>query len=456
MDVRPNIVFFQVDNIGLGELGCYGAGEMRGANTKRIDSFAIHALKLTHYIVEAQCTPTRSALLTGRYAVRSGTHTVNWTGKQGGLVAWERTLGDILSAAGYVAACIGKWHVGAENGRWPTDHGFDEFYGPAHSYDPCLWPDDPWYDPKRDPVAYMYEGRNGHRVEPRLDQQLTRELRRDVDKEYERRAFDFMRRAIARRRPFFLYHNHSMLHFPTIPRKEFIGKSRNGAFADCLLELDHDFGSLLDELERLGVAEDTIVIFAGDNGPEDHILYRGTAGFFEGSYFTSSEGGIRTPCLIRWPGRVVGGRESNEMVHVTDIFSTLITWAGCTIPDDRIIDGVDQRAFFEGRRDESARDGCLVFVGDTLHGVKWKDFKFLSCQQRYFFDLAAPLGAPRLINLITDPKEREPINYEHGHSWVLTHVSKQLAEFHKSLEREAVIPTDAPIHYVPGSTSHTA
>jgi arylsulfatase A-like enzyme len=129
----PNIVYFLVDNLGYGELGCYGGGILRGADTRRIDAFAAEGLKLLNFAPEAQCTPSRSALMTGRYAIRSGNHTVALPGEEGGLVAWERTMGDILSARGYATACLGKWHIGESRGRWPTDHGFDEWYGPrAH------------------------------------------------------------------------------------------------------------------------------------------------------------------------------------------------------------------------------------------------------------------------------------------------------------------------------------
>src|SRR5579884_4114424 len=130
---RPNILYFHVDNLGLGELGCYGGGPLRGADTRRIAAFAAEGIRLTHFVVEPQCTPTRSALMTGRYPIRSGNHTIALGGNDGGLVAWERTIGEILSDAGYATACYGKWHIGAEAGRWPTDHGFDEFYGPPRT-----------------------------------------------------------------------------------------------------------------------------------------------------------------------------------------------------------------------------------------------------------------------------------------------------------------------------------
>ena len=446
---RPNIVFFHVDNLGLGELGCYGGGMVRGAETRRIDAFAREGLQLWHYVAEPQCTPSRSALMTGRHAVRSGTHTIAAGGETGGLVAWERTMGDVLSEAGYATACLGKWHIGAEDGRWPTDHGFDEWYGPPRSYTECMWLEDPWYDPERDLRSYMLEGDKASGVRVREDQPLTMDLKRDVDAEYIRRGVDFVRRSVAAGTPFYLYFNHSLMHMPTIPRPELKGKSSNGDWADCLLELDEDFGVLLDLLDELGIADNTIVVFAGDNGAEEKLLWRGSPGVFEGSYFSSSEGGLRTPCLIRRPGQVAPGRSSNEMVHQVDMFTTLLAWAGCDVPGDREIDGLDQRAFFEGRQDASSREGCLVWLKDVLHGVKWRDFKVMFVRQQYFDEEARTLSTPHVINLITDPKEREPHNQQYLHSWVQVHSRRLVDDFRASVKREPLIPAGSPIDYVP-------
>src|SRR6478672_5555488 len=146
MDDRPNILYFQVDNLGFGELSCYTGGPLRGAWTQRIDAFAGQGFRMTNFAPEAQCTPSRSALLTGRYAIRSGTHSVPMgVGGDWGLVRWEQTIGDLLSSAGYCCAAYGKWHVGEGRGRWPTDKGFTEWYGPPRTYDEALWPTDPWY-----------------------------------------------------------------------------------------------------------------------------------------------------------------------------------------------------------------------------------------------------------------------------------------------------------------------
>lgn len=446
----PNIVYFHVDNLGLGELGCYGGGILRGAETTRMDTFAGEGLKLSHFVVEPQCTPTRSALMTGRYPIRSGNHTIALGGNSGGLVAWEETMGDILSRAGYATACFGKWHIGAEDGRWPTDHGFDEWYGPPRTYDECLWPDDPWYDPDRDGRAYMYEGTKSEGVRARTDQQLTQQLKGEVDAEYDRRAKSFMRRSVEAGKPFYLYHNHSLMHFPMVARPEFRGQSSNSEWGDCLLQLDHDFGSLLDEIDALGIRDNTIVILAGDNGPEDHLLGRGTAGFFDGSYFSSAEGGIRTPCLIRWPGHVPV-RESNEMVHVTDMFTTLLRWAGADIPTDRLIDGQDQREFFEGA-EKSNREGLMVWLNDELHAVKWSQFKVSLKRQQHFHDPEMPLGFARIVNLLEDPKEREAVNQTHVRWWVMQHAHRIIRAFEDSVRTEALIPPGSPIDHVPART----
>ena len=405
---RPNILYFLVDNLGYGELGCYGGGILRGADTRRIDSFAKEGMKLLNFAPEAQCSPSRAALLTGRYAIRSGNHTVALAGAEGGLVAWEKTLGDVFSAMGYATCCQGKWHIGASDGRWPTDHGFDEWYGIEHSWDECLWPDDPWYDPKRDPVSNVLESQKGTKVKP--VKQLTKEVRRDADSEFLDRSKAFMKRSVDGGKPFFLYFNHSMMHMPTIPRKEFAGKSKQGEWADCLLELDADFGSLLDYLKQLGVENNTIVVFSGDNGPEYVEAWRGNSGFFDGSYFTGMEGSLRTPCLVRYPGVVPSGKESNEIVHITDMFTTLIRWAGGDIPKDRVIDGLDQRAFLEGKQENSAREGFPYWMTDILYGVKWRNFKMAFYHQKYLSDPALKLPTPALINLTVDPKEEKAID----------------------------------------------
>lgn len=445
---RPNVIYFQVDNLGYGELGCYGGGVLRGADTRRIDQFAQEGFQLLNFAPEAQCTPSRAALMTGRHAIRTGNHTVAAAGADSGIVAWERTMGDLFSAAGYATMCMGKWHIGDRDGSWPTDHGFDEWYGPPHSYDECMWEKDPWYVPGRDPESYLLEGLKGQKVNEA--EKLTYDGKRNIDVEYQRRAFRFMEESTAADRPFLLYFNHSLMHLPVVPRDEYRGKSAQGDWADCLLQLDGDFGALLDKLEQLGISDNTIVVFAGDNGNEEQLLHRGTAGFFEGSYFTGMEAALRTPCIARWPGKIAAGRKSDQIVHITDWFVTLAAMAGLPVPDDRMIDGVDQTPFLSGEQEHSNREGFIYWNGDKLYGVKWQNFKLVLVEQKYFTDPALPLGSPHIINLMTDPKEREPYNQVYYHSWTMAHFGRLLKQFQLSVQREPLIPAGAPVDYTPG------
>ena len=449
MAEKPNILFFHVDNLGFGELSCYSGGPFRGVVTDRIDGFAAEGFRLTNYCPESQCTPTRSALLTGRHAVRSGTHSVPLGAPGGwGLVAWERTLGDLLSDAGYACAAYGKWHVGEGPGRWPTDKGFAEWYGPPRTYDEALWPADPFYDPDRDPVPRMLEIKRG---DPDVTERerLTLDVRRDCDTEYLRRATAFVRAAVDDNTPFFLYFNHSLMHMPVIPRAQFKGKTGQGDWADCLLELDSDFGTLLDLLDSLDIADDTIVVFAGDNGPEEVQLWRGSPGYWEGSYFAGGEGNLRTPCIVRWPGHIQEDRQSNEIMHVTDWFTTLLSAAGVSPPSDRAIDGLDQLDWLTGEEDTSRREGYIYWMGPEIYGVKWRDFKLVLVAQTYSTDAPRRLATPRIVNLITDPHEREPISLPHLHSWTATHFNRIMRAFDASLQREPLTPAGAPLDHVP-------
>jgi arylsulfatase len=299
----------------------------------------------------------------------------------------------------------------------------------------------------------MVEIRSGER-EVTEREQLTLEVRRDCDKEYLRRAESFIRRTVKGGAPFFVYVNHSLMHMPVIPRAEFKGKTGQGDWADCLLQLDTDFGALLDLLDALDVSSNTLVVFAGDNGPEEVLLWRGSPGYFEGSYFAGGEGNLRTPCIVRWPGRVPAGAVSNDIMHVTDWFTTILRAAGLPKPDDRVIDGVDQLDWLTGREKASKREGYVYWMGREMYGAKWQNFKLVLVEQRYLSDSAAKLPTPRLINLITDPQEREPISLPHLHTWAAHHLNRIIDEFESSLHREPLIPMGARLDHVPRASSN--
>jgi arylsulfatase len=442
---RPNIVFLLADNLGYGELGCYGGGVLRGAPTPRLDRLAGEGLRLLNFNVESQCTPSRSALMTGRFAVRSGTARVPEGGRLYGLTRWEKTLPKLLARRGYATGHFGKWHLGDSEGRYPTDQGFDEWYGIPNSSNVSMWASSPGFDPKVAPVPHVMEGRKGERSKNLRAYDL--KARRLIDAEVTRRAIDFIRRSRSAGKPFYAYVPFTQVHYPTLPHPDFAGRTGRGDFADALAELDHRAGQVLDALKDLGLEKETLVVFASDNGPEEFLPWRGWAGPWSGSYFTAMEGSLRVPFLLRWPGKVAAGRVSNEIVHEVDTFTTLARLAGAEVPTDRVIDGVDQTDFFLGKQEKSNREGFPCYVGETLYAVKWRDWKAHFVWQEYRYDTPQRLAGLRLHNLIVDPRERHDVATDS--SWVKLPVRKIVEEFEASLRKEPPIPAGTPDPYHP-------
>jgi arylsulfatase len=179
------------------------------------------------------------------------------------------------------------------------------------------------------------------------------------------------------------------------------------------------------------------------------LLWRSTPGYWEGSFFAGGEGNLRTPCIVRRPGRIQAGRSSDEIMHVTDWFTTILRAAGIDPPSDRVIDGVDQLDWLTGEAGASAREGYVYWMGPEIYGVKWRTFKLVLVAQMYMQDAAAKLPTPRLINLTTDPQEREAVALPHLHTWVATHVMRLIGTFQASTKREPPIPMGAPLEHVP-------
>ncbi len=444
---KPNILFILADNLGYGEIGSYGGGATRGAATPRIDKLASEGLRLTNMNMEAQCTPSRSAILTGRYAIRSGTYAVPFGGVADGLTQWEVTMAEALSAAGYATALFGKWHLGSHDGRLPNDQGFDEWYGIPRTSDESMWPSSVGYSPKIMPPQQIMEGRKGERS--RDVKVYDVEQRRLNDSEITKRSVAFMEKQTAAKKPFFMYATLTQPHLPTLPNPAFAGKTGNGDWADMLAEMDYNVGQLLDAVDRLGVAENTIVIFASDNGPEFVKPWDGWAGPWRGQYFTALEGGIRVPFMIRWPGKIPAGRVSDEIVHAVDLFPTLAALTGAAVPKDRPIDGVDQSSFFQGKSDKSAREGILIFCDSRLQAVKWRNYKVHFYRQETMVSPALKLGIPHLFNLYTNPTE-DPAKPTVD-SWVFGPVLKMVGEYEESAKKYPLIPVGTPDPYVPGN-----
>ena len=368
---KPNIVLVFMDNFGWGEPGFNGGGIVRGAATPRLDQIAAEGLRLTNFNVEVQCTPSRSALMTGRYAVRSGNGTVPMGEGVYGLVQWEVTMAEMLSEEGYATGMFGKWHLGRTEGRFPTDQGFDEWYGVPNSTDESVYSEMQGFADSGVAETWVMDGRKGsvpERVRPyRLD------YRPLIDRDLTDRAIDFMGRQARADKPFFVYLPYTATHFPTMPHPDFEGKSGKGPWGDLLLQIDSYVGELLDTLDELGIEDDTLFIFTADNGPEAlsagensitvETAMHGSAGPWRSTLFTGYEGALRVPFAVRWPGRIQAGRESDEIVHAMDLFPTLAKIAGGDVPDDRVIDGIDMADFLLGETNDSGR--CLLYTSDA-------------------------------------------------------------------------------------------
>lgn len=443
---QPNFLFVFVDNLGFGELGCYGGGQLRGAPTPRIDRLASEGIRLTNMNMEAQCTPSRSAVLTGRIPVRSGTTRIPLPGWPSGLVTWERTLPEVLREQGYRSGHFGKWHLGSIDSRHPNRRGFDEWWGLLETHDSSLWDEAPGYDPSVVAPEQLFEG-IGDTPSVALGPYRVEE-RRNFDQTCFERATDFISRSVADEKPFFAYLPLAFPHFPAIPSAEFAGVTGNGDFADSMVENDTRVGRLLDHLDDLGISDDTVVIYTSDNGAEDVLPWRGWSGPWGGSYFTAMEGCLRVPFVLRWPGRVPAGRLSNEITHAVDIFTTLISMAGADIPSDRPIDGVDLTPFLTGESDRSAREHVLCFVGDALHAVKWRNWKLHFIWQEYMQDPPVQLTIPRAFNLFDDPRERHDI-FLPSNTWVQRPAQAAIREFWATVEDHPLIAPGTPDPYSP-------
>lgn len=444
---RPNIVLILADNLGWGELGCYGGGTLRGAPTPRIDSLGGEGLRLLNFNIESDCVPTRSALMTGRHPIRTGAQQSVPAGLPQGIIPWEVTLAQLLKAQGYATAIHGKWHLGDRPGRFPTDRGFDEWYGIPRTTNESMFTSTPGYDPKVTPLPYVLEARAGEI--PREVDIYDLEMRRRIDGDLFERSAEFISRQHRAGVPFFAYVPITQMHYPTIPHRDFEGRTGAGDFADVMVEMDHRVGELLDTVNRLGIAENTLFIFASDNGPEFRRPWRGSAGMWQGTYHTAMEGGLRAPCIMRWPGRIPAGRVSNEIVQVTDLFTTLACWAGADVPSDRPIDGLDQRAFFTGQSEKSAREGLVFYIKSEMRAAKWRDWKMHMVWEPEPNAGANHLESPLLFNLIQDPKEETDVNAIAG--WARTPIRRMIHDFQEGLKRNPPIPPGAPDDYRPVS-----
>jgi uncharacterized sulfatase len=412
----PNLVVILFDDLGYGDLGAYGTAAIR---TPRLDRLAEEGLRFTHaYAASPYCSASRAALLTGRYAVRAGLDHVlqapgtftdqllklGWRNRR--LPAEEITLAEALRAVGYRTAIFGKWHLGSASPSLPTDLGFDEYYGLLYSNDqgrPEVW-------------------HNREVVEPHPIDQTT------LTRRYTERAVAFL--DANRDRPFFLYLPHTFPHIPLHVSADRLGTSEGGLYGDVVEELDDSVGAVLDALERLELADETLIVASSDNGP----WFQGSPGGTRGRKLDIFEGGMRVPLLVRWPGRLEGGRVVDEPVVSVDLFPTVLELAGLPAPADRIVDGRSLVPLLEGG--EIAERPIWYYQLGELRAVRSGRFKYHDRHGVFYGNpMDWPWGpmkrrGPWLFDLELDPDESYDISARHPE------VARRLRELLEARQRE--------------------
>ncbi len=353
----PNIVLINVDDLGYGDLGCYGARKIR---TPNLDRMAQQGVRFTSfYVAQPVCSASRAALLTGKYSNRAGVlGALGPASKQG--LGMHASLAAVLRAAGYATAAVGKWHLGHLPENLPTRHGFDSFYGLPYSND--MWP--------KHPTAKFPDL-------PLIDGEKTIELNPDQSKlttDYTGRAVKFIEKN--QDRPFFVYLAHNMPHVPLFVSERFKGKSEQGLYGDVVMELDWSVGQILETLQRLGLDDDTLVVFTSDNGPWlSYGHHAGSSGPLREGKATTWEGGVRVPFIARWPGKLPAGKTVNEPAMTIDLLPTLAKLAGAKLPAGKL-DGMDVGdLLFAKDGAKSPQEAYFFYWNRELHAVRsgpWK------------------------------------------------------------------------------------
>ena len=400
-DRKPNFVVVFMDDMGYGDMGCFGSPSIK---TPRMDTIAADgAMFIQRYAAAPICTPSRCGLLTGRYPQRVGLPAVLFPHDTVGLTDHEKTIADYLGAGGYASACLGKWHLGCLPEHYPTRHGFDYYFGLLYSND-------------MDPL-HLYQ--NEEAIETEVDQaQLTRR--------YSDEAIKFIEEH--KDQPFFVYLAHTMPHIPLHVEPEFRGRSDGGTYGDTIECIDHHLGRIMDKLNELGLAEDTLLIVTSDNGP----WFEGSTGGLRGRKFDCYEGGVRMPFVAQWPGTLSPGTVYDQPMSLMDLLPTFCSLAGVDPAGGPAVDGIDISAAFRNG-DLPDRDALYYYLLYSLQAVREGRWKLHVCRGVK----GDTHEMPQLFDMDRDPGEN--YNVANRHPEVVERMSAMIRQFDKeaTAEREA-------------------
>jgi arylsulfatase len=435
---QPNIVYILVDNWGWGDLSVQGGT----IPTPNIDQLASEGLRLTNFNAQNQCTPTRSALHTGRLPIRSGTYKVPAPGEPDGLASWEYTLPELLSDAGYSTALYGKWHLGMQISKLPNMQGYDEFWGHSEGTNAASYTSTPQFDPAVATVPYIWEGvkgKNATKVKP-----FDLEARAMMDYEITKKSISYIKKKAKEGKPFYNYIGFTHFHPPFHVHPDFFNKSKAGIFADTVMEVDHNISQILKAIKDAGIEDNTIVILTGDNAAGAFPV-RGVAsgevggsnGPWRGGLSTAYEGGMRTPAIVRWPGNIPKGKVSDEIFADLDWYPTIAEFAGGKdrVPSDRPMDGFSQTDFLLGKQKKSNREHIVTFVGTDVWSVKWRNMKIHFKTAEGTHDHVVSYTFPQVYDIKNNPSEDYELwgNEGYAHTWIMEPISKILGELQESM-----------------------
>ena len=445
---KPNILILWGDDIGIWNVSHFSRG-MMGYRTPNIDRVAAEGVTFTDYYAQQSCTAGRACFITGQNPIRTGLTKVGMPGATVGLQKEDPTIAELLKPLGYATAQFGKNHLGDRDEFLPTMHGFDEFFGNLYHLnaeeEPELpdYPKDPEFKKKFGPRGVLHclsDGKGGQTV---VDTgPLTKKRMETVDEEITERALAWMEKQAKEEQPFFLWYNATAMHFRTHVAEKNLGKSGQDPYSDRMVVHDEQIGMMLDKLDELGIADNTIVMYSTDNGPENDTWPDAANTPFRSQKDTNWEGGWRVPSFIRWPGKIKPGLVLNGIVSHIDMLPTLLAIAGnpeikeqlldgCTVggkPYNVHLDGYNMVPYFTGEVKESPRRSLFYFSDDgDVMAVRVGDYKFILAEQRQntmriWQEPLVKLRVPTIINLRRDPFERADFNSNTYWDWMVDHV----------------------------------